>query len=163
MTIHSAIATLQYEPVRPQELRKEKNICSLAAIRLQTLPKLSPEERKLRMWNQDSGPDRWCAYERNDFREPRLLHLPIHRKALNSLTQDVWFSLTIIFWYSDYLPFITNFCNKFLAPPFTSWEHSLRVTWDGVSWAWSPENSLRIKHSYQLLGCEYFFKSTGIL
>ena len=37
--------------MRLQELRK-KNICSLAAIRLQTLPKVSPEERKLRMLAQ---------------------------------------------------------------------------------------------------------------
>ena len=33
------------------------------------------------------------AHQRNVFIEPRLLHLPIHRKALNSLTWDVWFSL----------------------------------------------------------------------
>ena len=31
--------------------------------------------------------------EMSDFRKPRLLHLPIHRKALNSLTCGVWFSL----------------------------------------------------------------------
>ena len=38
----------------------------------------------------------------NGFEEPRLLHLPIHRKALNSLTQDVWFSFfnsnVLMFW-----------------------------------------------------------------
>ena len=28
--------------------------------------------------------DSWDAYERKDFSEPRLLNLPIHRKALNS-------------------------------------------------------------------------------
>jgi len=33
------------------------------------------------------------AYERNDFNNPRLLYLPIHRRALNSLTWDVYFSL----------------------------------------------------------------------
>ena len=31
--------------------------------------------------------------QRDDFREPRLLHLPIQRKALNSLTWHTWFSL----------------------------------------------------------------------
>ena len=31
--------------------------------------------------------------EMSDFRMPRLLHLPIHRKALNSLTFGVWFCL----------------------------------------------------------------------
>ena len=58
---------------------------------------------------QDMVKDReaWCAavhgirhdwtpeqqYERNDFREARLLHLPIHGKALNSLIWKVWFPL----------------------------------------------------------------------
>ena len=35
--------------------------------------------------------DSWDAYQRNDFKEPILLHLPIHRKVLNSLTCDVRF------------------------------------------------------------------------
>ena len=39
------------------------------------------------------APDSWDAYQRNNFSEPRLLHLPIYRKALNSFTWDVWFSL----------------------------------------------------------------------
>ena len=29
-----------------------------------------------------------------NFCEPRLLHFPIHRKELNSLTWDIWFSLS---------------------------------------------------------------------
>ena len=37
------------EPVSPQGNQEEENICSLAAVRLQTLPKVSPEERKLRV------------------------------------------------------------------------------------------------------------------
>ena len=38
--------------------------------------------------------DSWDTYERNGFsNEPRLLNLPIHRKALNSLTWDIWFPL----------------------------------------------------------------------
>ena len=45
--------------------------------------------RKLRIL----APESWGAYQRNDFSEPRLLHLPIHRKALNSLTWVIWFSL----------------------------------------------------------------------
>ena len=38
-------------------------------------------------------PDSWDAYESDGFSKPRLLHLPMHRKALNSLTWDTWFSL----------------------------------------------------------------------
>ena len=50
--------------------------------------------RRLRMRKHRLlGPDSWGAYKRNDFNELRLLHLPIHRKALNSLTWNVWFSL----------------------------------------------------------------------
>ena len=41
-----------------------------------------------------------CAL--NDFNEPRLLHIPIHRKVLNSLTWDVWFS----FFSSNVLTFL---------------------------------------------------------
>ena len=33
------------------------------------------------------------TYPRNDFKEPRLLHLPIQRKVLTSLIWDVYFSL----------------------------------------------------------------------
>ena len=50
--------------------------------------------RRLKMRKQRIlAPDSWGAYQRNDFIEPRILNLPIHRKALNSLTWDVWFSL----------------------------------------------------------------------
>ena len=36
----------------------------------------------------------WGAYQKNDFNEPRLLHLPIHKKVLNSLSWNVYFYLT---------------------------------------------------------------------
>ena len=39
------------------------------------------------------APESWGAFQRNDFSEPSLLHVPTHRKALTSLTWDVWFSL----------------------------------------------------------------------
>ena len=47
------------------------------------------------MWKNCSilAHDSWDIYTRNDFSEPRLLHLSIHRKVLSSLTWDVWFSL----------------------------------------------------------------------
>ena len=79
--------------------------------------------RKLRMWRKHKilTPDRWCAYQRNDFRDPRLLHLPIHRKMLNSLTWYIWFSLTIIFWCSDYLPFLIKLPYDWVSP-LASWE-----------------------------------------
>ena len=66
----------------------------LAATRLQPLPMGSLEE--LRVWKcKLLTPESWDAYERNDFSEPKLLHLPIQRKALNSLTWDIWFAFII--------------------------------------------------------------------
>ena len=35
----------------------------------------------------------WGAYQRNDFSEPRFLHLPSYCNVLNSLIWDIWFSL----------------------------------------------------------------------
>ena len=50
--------------------------------------------RKLRTWKyRILAPGSWGADQRNDFSEPRLLHLPIRRKVPNSLTWDIWFSL----------------------------------------------------------------------
>ena len=40
------------------------------------------------------APDSWDAYERNDFSKPRLLHLPMQRKALNLFTWDTWWKFT---------------------------------------------------------------------
>ena len=76
-----------------RELRTE-NTCRLAAIRPQPLLMVSPEERKLRKWkHRKLAPYSQGAYQRNDFSEPRLLHLLMFRKALNSLTWNIWFSL----------------------------------------------------------------------
>ena len=86
----SVIAVLQWEPLNLKEIRK-KNICHLSTIRLHPLPTVSPEE--LRMWkHRILAPGSWDAYQRNDFSELRLLHLLVHRKALNFLTWDILFS-----------------------------------------------------------------------
>ena len=69
---------------------KEENTCDLAAISWVLRNSDCKKQGIL-------APDSWDAYGRNDFSEPRILDLPIHRKVLNSLTWDIWFSLTIIF------------------------------------------------------------------
>ena len=51
--------------------------CTLRGLRM----------RKYRTLTPDSGD----TDQRTDFSEPRPLHLPIHRTALNSLTWDIWF------------------------------------------------------------------------
>ena len=72
-------------------LRKEKTTCDLAASRLQPLPTINPkgaqDVKTRRILVQDS----WDLCERSGFGEPRLLDFPIHRKALNSRTWDIWF------------------------------------------------------------------------
>ena len=48
------------------------------------------------------------AHQRNDVNEPRLFHPPVHTKMLNSLTWQIWFSLTEIFWSFNYLVFVAK-------------------------------------------------------
>ena len=47
--------------------------------------------------NRMLAPDRWATYERNEFsNKPRSLHLPIHRKALNSLGYRVFLQFSSV-------------------------------------------------------------------
>ena len=55
MSQSSAIAALQCEPVNPEDTQEGKNTCHLAAIRLQPLPLVSPEETQ-DVKTQDIGP-----------------------------------------------------------------------------------------------------------
>ena len=49
--------------------------------------------RKLGKWeHRILAPDSWGAYQRNDFSDPRVLHFPTWRKALNSLRFLVFFN-----------------------------------------------------------------------
>ena len=99
-------------------LRKENNTCNLAAIRLQPLCTVSSKE--FRMWKcKLLAPDSGDAYERNDFNKPRLLHPPIHRKELNSLTWSIWFSLIHknTFDVETTCPLFRNFCITWLLQP----------------------------------------------
>ena len=84
-----------------QRATRKNNACYLAALELQPLPTVSTEEL--------SGCEHtgyWLQIAEMHMKgmisvSPDSGHLPIHRKALNSLTGDIWFSLTIIFWCSD--------------------------------------------------------------
>ena len=85
---------------------------------------------------------RWPKYSSfRSFSEPRGLHLPKHRKVLNSLTWDIWFSLiNNSLWCSDYL---CPLLQTPLYPDFfpASSECFLRATWDAASWASGSKNS----------------------
>ena len=72
------------EPVSSEATQEAKNAYHPAAIRLQPLPVVSPEGAQYEK-TQDAGPGQLRCTPRNDFSQPRLLCLPIHRKALNSL------------------------------------------------------------------------------
>ena len=66
---------------------------------------------------QDTGP--W--QHRNDFNEPRLLHLPIYRGALNSLGWDVWLFKLIFRCSTDCLVFVAKLLYIRVPPlPFQS-------------------------------------------
>ena len=96
--------------------------------------------RKLRMWkHRILPPDSWGTDQRNNFSEPGLLHFPIHRNTLNSVTWGIWFSLIYKnFWCSDYLSLVTKLLYNLAPlhpptpPPRSS---SIRVTWDTGSQA----------------------------
>ena len=57
------------------------------------------------------------AYQRNKFKESRLLHLPILRKALKKKFEMYYFLLlTVIFWCSDYLVYVAKLLYNLVHP-----------------------------------------------
>ena len=79
------------------------------------------------------APESWGACERDEFSEPRGLHLPVHR-MLNSLT-----------WYLIFdVQTACSLCCKLvciLTSPPTSLEQFSQNYWDAVSWARNPKHS----------------------
>ena len=78
-------------------LRKERNTCDWTAVRLQPLPvvnlKGAQDVKNTRSWPQIAEMHVRCS-RKERFLWAQILHLPIHRKALNSSTWDTWCSLT---------------------------------------------------------------------
>ena len=132
-----------------------RRICSLAAFRLQTLPKVSPEERKLRLRKQNAGPRQVRCIWKERFQWAQTLASPHTQKSTEFLD-------------SAYLLFFTNsalmlrlpaVCHRVLcslAPAFTPWQQfsqgCLRWCLLGLKSFKSPLNRLWL-----------FFKLTGIL
>ena len=98
------------------------------------------------------APESWAAHQKHHFNNPRLLYLPKHRKEVNSLPWDGWFSLVSRNFLMFRLPALC--CKN-----------------SHVSWA-VPQNYPRccvlasvlsfihwIKHYSQLLGCASFFSA----
>ena len=70
------VAIMESELVSPEGTQVGKNTCHRAATRLQPLPMMSPEETQ-RCENAGYWPqiEETYIYQRNDFSEPRFLHL----------------------------------------------------------------------------------------
>ena len=66
------------------------------------------------------------------------------------------------FWCSDYLPFAVRLLGN-LVPSLASLEQFSQGYLRCCHPDLSPKNFHRIKHNSQLLGCDYFFKSTALL
>ena len=104
-------------PIKPSATAATSQWCTLRRLRMR-------QHRIL-------APGSWGTYQRNDFNEPWLLHLPIHRKMLNSLTWGVWFSLI----NSELLMFLLpGFCCK---NSYISWllPHLFKEVWEAVTQA----------------------------
>ena len=89
--------------------------------------------------NMETGlaPHSWGAYERNEFNEPRGLHLPIYR-MLNSLTSYLIFNVQTP----------CSLCCKLvysLTSPPSSPEQSSQRYWDAGSQAWSLNHTHQVK------------------
>jgi len=92
MSQSSAIAVLQCELVSPEEMQERKTYLPLSSYRTAATPYVQTwGDRKWKYRILALGS--WDAYQRNYFCEPRLLHLPVNRKVLNSLPWIIWFSL----------------------------------------------------------------------
>ena len=121
----------------------KEHLCDTAGIRLQPLATGSPEE--LGRWkHRQVASESWDAYESNDFSEPRLLHLPIYRKTLNSLTWDTWFSLIHknTFDVQTTCPVLQTSTSPEFSP-LPSWKSSLKATWDATSLIYVLKNSTK--------------------
>ena len=97
--------------------------------------------------NRMLAPDSWGGHQRNDFSEPRLLCLPIHRKVLNFIKWDVWFSLI----YHYLSVFLTT--SSLLQNPYIPWLLPyLKAVWEAVP----QKYVLSFVHQIKLLGSEIF-------
>ena len=109
----------------PMETRNRNRVPASSSHLLQLLTTVYAEMRMRK--HKRLAPDTWGAYQIKDFNEPKLLYLPIYRKALNSLTWDIWFSLI----YSNlmtlhYLPSVAKLLYS-LAAPLASLEQLSQV------------------------------------
>ena len=102
----TASPMVRMNPEGTQEGKKEYPPSNSQLLQPSTSPPRWCSLRKLRIRKHRTVvPDNRGTYQRNDFSEPRLLQLPIHRKALNSSLCNICLSLTknniLMFWLPD--------------------------------------------------------------
>ena len=113
-----------WQPGKPSAAAAPPPWCILMRLRMR-------EHRTL-------APDSWGADQRDDFSEPRLLHLSLGRKALNSLTWDIQFSLINSNLLMLQLPGLVYKIPVYPArPPVTSSEPHIYLR--GCVPGWSPQ------------------------
>ena len=131
-------------------LRKEKNSYNLAAIRRQTFLKVSPKGIQ-NVKNTGYWPWVTEIYMKEMTSVTWLLHLPIHRKTLNSSTWDIWFSLinnNLLMFRLCVAKLLYN-----LDPPLTSSHEFSQGYLRCCLSALSPKHFHQIKYNSQPLGC----------
>ena len=113
------------------------------------------------MWkHRILAPESWGPCQRNNFSESRLLHLPMYRKALNSLTWDISFSLI----NSHLLMFQPpDFCYKTPIYPGSSLISSERFSQSHLRVLSPGPEICQIKHNSQLWCCVFFFLVNAML
>ena len=93
----------------PEETQEGKNTCHPAAIKLQPQPTVSPKGAQ-GVKTQDTSPTQLRCISKECFQWAQTLPFSHHKKALDSFTWDIWFSLIYKnFWHSDFPPIVAKF------------------------------------------------------
>ena len=87
ISINKDITVISYcgpPNVNPEDAQEEQCLQS-GSYQAAITPYGEQETKDVKNQCRILAPDSWNVYERNDFSEPRLLHLLIHRKALSTV------------------------------------------------------------------------------
>lgn len=152
---HQAIALQPPQQKALRELRTETGSPPSSSQPPAATPDGSPGETQDEKARDVSPGELRCRSKEGDgFSKSGPSHLPVHPKVLNSLTWDTWFSLTLIFWCSNYLVLLQKF--------YISWPLILPL-WNSLSelggflLGLSPQQVHQIKQNSQLLGHAFRF------
>ena len=119
--------------------------------------------RKLRMWKyRILAWDGWGSYQGRAFKKTRLLHLPIHREALNFLANLIY----LVSWINSNLLMFSTTCpllqNSYLSyllilPPWSSFSELSEALSPRLQSLFCPN-----KTNSQLSHCAHFFSTLAL-